>query len=125
MIAALIALIALLMLGGAAGSGWTADLEKNIKHAVEDEDRREAVLEATGAHMDGMKEVAGSVTDHFVQLLETHIDFESTGKDFDAVAQQLKADQAKGFALDLKTLKAMKANLTPEEWNAVFTKDQK
>lgn len=120
MIAALIALIAILMLGGAAGTGWTADLEKPVKKAVQEEVRRDAVLDALDAYENGMEQVGESVKDHFIQLLETHLDFQSSEKEFDSVAQKLTADQADAFAQDLKTRKTMKTHMTPEEWNAVF-----
>ena len=122
MIAALIALIALLMLGGTDGTGWTEDLEKSIKQ-VEDKDRRENILDAIGNHEDGINEVADSVEKHFVELLDTHIDFQSSEQDFDAAAQKLKDDQERAFLHDLKMREIMKANLTAEEWSSVFSTD--
>lgn len=124
MLAALIALMVLLMLGGTADSGWTVDLEKAVKHSVQEKEQRELVLDALDEHKGDMEEVRESLQSHFTELLNTHLDFRSSEHSFDAVAEKLKQDQANAFAKDLKTRGEMKRNLTPEEWNAVFAEDQ-
>ena len=91
MIAALIALIALLMLGGAAGTGWTADLEKPVKKQLDDKTRREAVLDALDDYEEGMDGISDSLQEHFTDLLKSHIDFQSSENTFDAVAEKLNS----------------------------------
>lgn len=125
MVAALIALLAILMLGGAAGTGWTADLEKPVKKQVDDKVRREAVLDALGDHEDGMEKVGDSLQDHFSGLLNAHLDFQSSEKTFDATTENLKADQMQAFKLDVALRRKMKAELSEAEWNAVFGEEDK
>ena len=121
MVAALIAIIALLMLGGAAGTGWTADLEKPVKKHVADKTHREAVLDALDDYEEGMEKVGKSLQTHFTELLETHLDYHSTAADFDAVTQQLKQDQEQAFHLDTEVHKLMKEKMSKQEWSAVFS----
>ena len=125
MVAALIALIAILMLGGAAGTGWTADLEKPVKKHVADKSHREAVLDALDDHEDGMEEVGDSLQEHFTGLLNAHIDFQSSEKTFDAITEKLTADQMQAFKLDMALRKKMKTDLSEAEWNAVFGEENK
>lgn len=125
MVAALIAIIALLMLGGAAGTGWTSDLEKPVKKQVDEKVRREAVLDALHDCESGMEEVGDALQKHFTELLDAHIEFQSSENTFDAVTEKLKADQAKAFRLDMDTRRIMKAQLSESEWNAVFSEETK
>lgn len=124
MVAALIAIIALLMLGGAAGTGWTADLEKAVKQQVPDKDRREAVLHALDDHQEEVGKVGGALKDHFAELLELHLDYASTKEKFEAVAGKLSHDQVHIFKQDLKMRNEMKTHLSEEEWNAVFAEKE-
>lgn len=123
MIAALIALLVVLMLGGSAGS-WVGDIEKPLKHHVADENSRDAVLEAAEDLEDGMEEVGEALQAHFAQLLELHVDYSSDAVGFAAVSERLKADQAKAFALDLEARKTIKTALTAEEWQALFSENE-
>lgn len=124
MIAALVALIVLLMLGGSSGSGWTADLEKAVKKQVPDHDRREAVLNTLDDYREEVEKVGESLQGHFVELLDLHLDYSSAKEDFDAVTAKLKEDQAHIFKQDLKMRSRMKTEMSREEWNAVFTKSE-
>jgi hypothetical protein len=126
MVASLIAIFALLMLyAGSGGTGWTSELEKPIKKHVADKTHRETVLDALDAHEDGTEEVADALQEHFTGLLNAHIDFQSSEKTFDAVTEELTADQVQSFKLDMELRRKMKAELSESEWNAVFSEENK
>ena len=118
----LIATIAALMLifGGESLEFFLTNLKKPVKEHVADKTRQDVILDASKALGKELKALEEHVVEDFEDLIEVHGEFESTPADYDAAGEILKADQKKLSALVLAARDTMKANMTREEWEAVF-----
>ena len=122
----LIATITALMLifGGSSLEFFLINLKKPVKEYVADEDRQDAILDAGKALEEDLKVLTKDVEEHFRALVEVHSVYESTTEDYLAAGAKLKADQNRLTTLVLDARDTMKAQMTREEWEAVFAEPE-
>ena len=106
------------------GSGnlefYLTNLKKPVKEHVVDPARREVVLDASKSLKKELKSLEKEVREHFEDIVEVHGEYDSTTADYDAAGEALKTDQRRLSKLVLDARDVMKAQMTREEWEAVF-----
>jgi hypothetical protein len=114
--------IALLMLlfGGGGLEYYLTNLKSEVKEYVVQKDCQEKIIEASKTLSSELGTLQIEIDAHFKELVEIHAEFRSSAEDFDAVAAKLVVDQKTATALILDARDTMHAQMTEQEWTAVF-----
>lgn len=120
MVAALLAVILLLFMGGGMAS-QLANIDDQAKEHIADKARREKVIDASKDLNEELETVIKSLDSHFGELVNVNADYASKEADYDAVRARLKADQAAATKAVLDARDKMHEQMTRAEWTAVFT----
>lgn len=124
MIVALIAAFLVLLGGGGSHEYMPINIEKPVKEHVEDKDCRKAIMDAS----DELSKELTTIQKEVEGLLEDYSDvldnFTSAPSEFDDVAEQMTDQYEKICDKTVETRKKMRAQMTEEEWSAVFAPDQ-
>lgn len=108
--------------GGGGLEFYLANIEDPVKAHVADEARQDAILDASKALNKKMEVIQQEVEKQFDAYVDAHADYESTTQDFDAVTENMVAQQKKLSGIVLETRAAMHSQMTESEWAAVFSK---
>ena len=117
-----LATLCLFLFGSGGLEFYLTNLKDPVKEHVADEARQDAILDAGKALSKQMKDVQKEVEKQFAAYVDAHADFESTPQDFDAVTENMVAQQKKLSGMVLETRAAMHSQMTEAEWRAVFNK---
>jgi hypothetical protein len=114
--------LALLMFlfGGGGLEYYLTNLKSDVKEHVVSEESQDKIIEASKKLSSELGTLQTEIDDHFKELVEIHADFRSSAEDFDAVAAKLVVDQKTATALILDARDTMHAQMTEQEWTAVF-----
>lgn len=122
MIIGLTALFLFLFGGGGSLEFYLTNLKDPVKAHVQNKDHQDTILDASKALSKELKDIQKDVVDGFKSYVKAHADFESTPADFDAVTDEMVANQLKLAKAVLDARAAMHSQMTEAEWNAVFSK---
>ena len=114
--------LCILLFGGGGLEFYLTNMKDPVKDHVADEACQDAILDAGKALSKQMKDVQKEVEKLFDAYVDAHADFESTPQDFDAVTENMVAQQKKLSGAVLETRAAMHSQMTEAEWAAVFNK---
>ena len=112
--------ILMLLFGGGGLDFYLTNLKGNVKEHVQDKARQELIIDAGDTLSKELQSLGKQIDTHFKDLVVVHADFQSSEKDFDAVAINLMEDQKAASKLVLDARDAMHEQMTKEEWEAVF-----
>jgi len=110
----------ILLFGGDGLLFYLTNVKGDVKEHVQDKARQEIIIETSKTLSNDLEEFAEEINDHFEDLLEAHVEYDSTENDFDEAIETLKADQKKLSGLVLDARDTMHEQMTKEEWEAVF-----
>ena len=114
------ATIIILLSGGGDVEHFLTEVKKGVKEHIEDKDRRKIILSESKDLSKDLKKLGKQIDRHFEDVSDVHADFHSGEDDFDAATAQLVNDQKVLSELILDARDNMKAQMTREEWEAVF-----
>lgn len=112
------------LLLGAKGSGgpshFLVDVDKQIKSAVQDKNRRKAILAETGKLSKQLKKLEKEINENFGDFVAVHSDYQAEADDFDLVSQGLSDAQQQMAKLIIDAREMMRELMTEDEWTLVF-----
>lgn len=118
------ATIIVLLSGGNDLQHYLTTVDKNVKNNVENKARRKIILNESKDLSKALKSLNKDINKHVDAIVQVHADFQALEKDYDEATAQLVADQAKAAELILDAREVMRAQMTREEWEAVFKKEE-
>ncbi|ADE55699.1 hypothetical protein [Coraliomargarita akajimensis] len=124
MIGITIGVVVLLLGGGDKVEHHLVSMQDSVKAVITDKDRRKAVMQESKVLAKDLVEVQKQVQQHLDHLVDVHKNFGSTKADFMVVAEALQADQMEAAMLLMETRDRIKAQMSREEWEAVFRVEQ-
>ena len=109
-----------MLIGGDSLQFYLVNIEKPVKEAVHDKDRRKTVIDEGEALAENLSSLEEEINRDFEELVEVHARYDSTSADFDAVSAKLLEHQRESVRLILDARDVMHAQMTREEWESVF-----
>lgn len=116
------ATIIILLSGGSDLQHYLTSVDKSVKKNVVDKDRKKIILQESKDLSKTLKSLNKDINKHVDAILQVHVDFHASENAYDETTAQLVADQAKAADLILDAREVMRAQMTREEWEAVFAK---
>lgn len=113
----------IILLSGGGADHYLTDLKGPLKEHVPDKERRSEILDAGKALSKDLKPLGKEIDEHFADFVRVHADYHSMETDFDSATARLVADQKKATQLMLDARDAMHEQMTREEWDAVFQRE--
>ena len=115
-----LATIFLFMFGGSGLEFYLTNLKGSVKDHVADKDRQEVVIDASKQLGKDLKHIQKDVEKQFDAYVEEHTDYTSEAAAFDAITEQMVGTQQRTSAAVLDARDKMRAQMTADEWKAVF-----
>jgi hypothetical protein len=109
--------------GGGSLEFYLTNLKDPVKEHVQDNDRQDAILDASKDLSKELKDLQKAITDQFSDYVDLHSEYDSTAEEFDAVTDKMVASQLQLSKQVLGARDEIKKNMTAEEWAAIFKAD--
>jgi hypothetical protein len=108
--------------GGGSLEFYLTNLKDPVKEHVQDNDRQDAILDASKDLSKELKDLQKEITDQFSDYVDLHSEYDSTAGEFDAVTEKMVASQLQLSKQVLDARDKMHEQMTIDEWRAVFGK---